>query len=293
MTQSIAYLGPPGTYTESAAIAYAQACLGLELGERVFSPYPTIAQTLEAIAAGQVEVGIVPVENSIQGSVTMTLDALWSLEQLQIQQALTLPINHVLIAQATALADLKTVYSHPQALAQCQHWLGTHLPQVRQVASNSTTEALEQLPSDPTAAAIASERAASLYELPILAQGINDYPGNCTRFWVLGRSRSPQLPQTGSHISLAFSTFADVPGSLVKPLQIFADRGINLTRIESRPTKRSLGEYLFFIDLEANLAEPFVQEAIAHLQPHIEVLKVFGGYSILSMARSPTLKSSP
>ncbi|NEO83169.1 MAG: prephenate dehydratase [Spirulina sp. SIO3F2] len=286
MTGSIAYLGPPGTYTESAALAYAQTVQGGSEAVACLCPYPTIAQTLQAVAAEQVNVGVVPVENSIQGSVTMTLDTLWGLEHLRIQQALVLPIHHVLISQATELVAVETVYSHPQALAQCQRWLAQHLPQVQQVASNSTTEALEHLPQDPTAAAIASERAAGLHQLPILARGINDYPGNCTRFWVMGWATPQPELKPSSHVSLAFSAPANVPGALVKPLQVFAQRGINLSRIESRPTKRSLGEYLFFIDLEANLAEAQVQEAIAELRPYTEVLKIFGGYEVIAVARS-------
>ncbi|MEM8638638.1 MAG: prephenate dehydratase [Cyanobacteria bacterium P01_G01_bin.54] len=287
MTCSIAYLGPPGTYTESAALAYAQTQQAKGEAVGCLCPQPTIAQTLEAVAMGQADVGVVPVENSIQGSVTMTLDAVWGLDQLQIQQALVLPIHHVLIAPVMDLADICSVYSHPQALAQCRHWLAAHLPEAQQVASNSTTEALEHLPSDPTAAAIASERAAGLYQLPIVATEINDYPGNCTRFWVMGRSpQTTIIPHTSSHISLAFSAPANVPGALVKPLQVFAQRQINLSRIESRPTKRSLGEYLFFLDLEANLAEPLVQEALTQLKPHTEVLKILGGYTVLEVARS-------
>ncbi|MGB0563914.1 MAG: prephenate dehydratase [Spirulinaceae cyanobacterium] len=291
MTCSIAYLGPPGTYTESAALVYAQVQQSQGRAVGCLCPQPTIAQTLEAVAAGQVDVGVVPVENSIQGSVTMTLDAVWKLDTLQIQQALVLPIHHVLIAATADWDSLRTVYSHPQALAQCRHWLTAHLPQAQQVASNSTTEALEQLPQDPTAAAIASERAAGLYQLPIVAHEINDYPGNCTRFWVMGRSPQetashPTHSPRSNHISLAFSTPANVPGALVKPLQIFAQQDINLSRIESRPTKRSLGEYLFFLDLEANLAEPLVQEAIAQLKSHTEVLKILGGYNVLEVARS-------
>jgi prephenate dehydratase len=218
---------------------------------------------------------IVPVENSTEGSVTVTLDTLWQLDSLQIQQAWTLPISHALISKATTLDAIQEVYSHPQALAQCQEWLESNLSHVAQIQTRSTTEALQYIES-PTVAAIASRRAAHLYGVPVLAHPINDRKDNCTRFWMLGLDPS----QEGTHTSLAFSLPANVPGALLKPLEIFAHRGINLSRIESRPTKRSLGEYIFFLDLEANLSAPLVTEALEELQPHIETLKTFGSYSI-------------
>ena len=276
MTLSLAHLGPPGTNAETVALVYGDRHLRHTGETPQLCPYPTIAQSLKAVAAGQVDLAIVPVENSIQGTVAISLDALWELEGLVIQQALILPIHHVLVSCAPTLAAVKTVYSHPQALAQCQRWLDSHLPQAQQLASNSTTEALVYLREDPTAGAIAAPRAAHLYQLPILADAINDYPDNCTRFWAVGRR--PGVP--GDHLSLAFSTAANVPGALVKPLQVFADRGINLSRIESRPTKRSLGEYLFFIDLNGNAGTDSVQTALATLPQYTEVLKIFGCYGV-------------
>lgn len=274
---TIAYLGPPGTYSEAAAEAYAQHCHSQNDGIKL-CPYPSIFQTLEAVAQGEVEIGVVPVENSIQGSVTMTLDALWQIGRLQIQQALVLPIAHVFISQAKQLSEIKTVYSHPQALAQCQQWLENHLSQIQLIPTNSTTEALQHLANEPTVGAISSEQAAQLYQLPILAHSISDYPENCTRFWVVSLQPSPG----GSHTSLGFTVPANIPGALVKPLQIFATREINLSRIESRPTKRSLGDYLFFIDIEANALDPLVQAAFVELKSYTETLKVFGSYEIIS-----------
>lgn len=272
---SIAHLGPSGTYAEAAALAYAN-WLSQMGQEALLCPYPSIAQSLRATAQGQAHLAVVPVENSIEGSVAMTLDTLWQLDTLQIQQALVLPISHALLSGAEDLAAIRTVYSHPQAIAQCQGWLERFLPSVQLIACNSTTEALEHLDEDRTSAAIASTRAAQLYNLPVLAHPINDYPDNCTRFWVAGLQ-----PSTGgTHTSLAFSVPANVPGALVKPLQVFASRGINLSRIQSRPTKRSLGDYLFFIDLEADASLPSVQSAIAELAEHTETLKIFGSYKI-------------
>jgi len=285
MTLSIAHLGPPGTYTEQAAVFYVKWLAQTTGQKATLCPYPSIAQSLQAVAQGQTQLAVVPVENSIEGSVTMTMDTLWLLDSLQIQLALVLPIAHTLISCATSLDSIKTVYSHPQALAQCQGWLGQFLPTVQVIPINSTTEALQLLNQDLTAAAIASIRAAELYNLPILATEINDYPENCTRFWVISQAQtevSQQLSSTTStHTSLAFSLPANLPGALVKPLQIFSQLGINLSRIESRPTKRSLGEYLFFIDLEADNTAPKMQSALAELSTYTEILKIFGSYHIL------------
>ncbi|MEM9540597.1 MAG: prephenate dehydratase [Cyanobacteria bacterium P01_E01_bin.42] len=287
MTISIAYLGPAGTYTEATALAYADwretANLSLrdgEIGQKSFlCPYPTIAQTLYAVTDKQADLAVVPVENLIHGSVATTLDTLWQLEGLKIQQALVLPIVHALISRAPTLAAIKTVYSHPQALAQCQDWLNRYLPAAQQVTSNSTTEALEHLGQNEAIAAISSERAAKLYDLPVLARDINDRQGNCTRFWVVGH------PQTdrGDRISVAFSVPANVPGALVNPLQAFARRNINLSRIESRPTKRSLGEYLFFVDVESDRNSNQIEEALEELQQYVEILKIFGRYDLYSI----------
>lgn len=280
MVVSVAHLGPPGTYAEAAALAYVN-WLNQRGQQGLLCPCPSIAQTLRAAAQGQADVAVVPVENSVEGSVTTTLDTLWQLDKLQIQQAHVLPISHALLSRAETLEEIKTVYSHPQALAQCQGWLERFLPSVQLVPMNATTEALKYLGEDKTAAAIASSRAAQLYHLPILVCPINDYPDNYTRFWVL----SLQPSGGGSHTSLAFSVPANVPGALVKPLEVFASRGINLSRIESRPTKRSLGDYLFFTDLEADARQASVQSALKELRAYTETLKIFGSYSIVSIGK--------
>ncbi|MBD2345031.1 prephenate dehydratase [Anabaena subtropica] len=288
MAISVAHLGPPGTYAEQATISYVKWLTKNTGIEANLHPYPSIAQSLQALAQEQTQLAVVPVENSIEGSVTMTMDTLWQLDSLQIQSALVLPIAHTLISCASSLDGIKTVYSHPQALAQCQGWLGAFLPKVQLISSNSTTEALQRLEQDLTTAAIASSRAAELYNLPILASSINDYPENCTRFWVISQAEADiahQLPlQNPTHTSVAFSVPANIPGALLKPLQVFAHLGINLSRIESRPTKRSLGEYLFFIDLEADANTPQMKSALLELTTYTEVLKIFGSYSVLSVS---------
>jgi prephenate dehydratase len=278
---SIAYLGSPGTYSEAAALLYLKLrrsdLNSSSSDDSRLCPYPTISQTLQAVAKGEVDLAVAPMENSIQGGVTMTLDGIWQWDRLQIQQALELPIDHALITLAPQLERIKVVYSHPQSLAQCQHWLERFLPQVQIVPTDSNTEGLKFVAKDPTLAAIASRRAAEIHELPILACPINDYPDNCTRFWVLGLTP----PTTkGTHTSLAFSVKKNMPGALVGPLSVFADRNINMSRIESRPSKKSLGDYIFFIDIEASVEEERVKEALAELLDFTETLKIFGSYAI-------------
>jgi prephenate dehydratase len=270
----IAHLGPTGTYSEAAALAYAETALsGTDF---CLQPYANIARTLQAVASGEAILGMVPVENSIEGSVTMTADTIWQLDApLQIHQAVVLSIDHALISIATDLDRIKLVYSHPQALSQCQEWLQQHLPQAERISANSTTAALTTLATLPHAAAISSVRAAKLYDLPVLVQPINDYPDNQTKFWVL----SLQPSAIGNCTSIAFSLSENAPGGLMTALGFFANRGLNLSRIESRPSKRSLGDYLFFIDIETDVDNcRELTSALADLDAYAETVKNFGSY---------------
>ncbi|WP_107668147.1 prephenate dehydratase [Cyanothece sp. BG0011] len=278
MVISIAHLGPVGTNAETAALAYAHWLEENQEKSSLLCPYPSIAQTLHSVAQGDTNKAVVPVENSTEGSVAITLDTLWQLDRLQIQQEVVLPIIHAFFSRGTALSGIKTVYSHPQALAQCQRWLQQNLPNIPLIPTNSTTEALQKISLEPTAGAIAAPRAAKLYHVPILVNQINDYPDNCTRFWVMTLNPTPTV---GSRISLAFSVPANIPGSLMKPLQVFAERDINLSRIESRPTKRSLGEYVFYLDVEGNQDDPKIMDALKTLTNHTEVLKIYGSYPVV------------
>ena len=274
MVISIAHLGPRGTYSEQAGLAY-QAWLQQQAhAESRLASYPSILQAIQAVADDETTLAIVPVENSIEGSVTITLDTLWQLDALRIQKELVLPIKHTLLSYTEEASEIQTLYSHPQALGQCQRWIAQHCPQASLIPTRSTTEAVKHLKDSPTAAAIASEWAAKLYNVPILARNINDQPDNCTKFWILGQKEHTQ----GSHTSLAFSLPINAPGALLRPLEILAAAKINLSRIESRPTKRSLGEYLFFLDLEASLDSDHTQEALQALEPCTETLKLFGSY---------------
>jgi prephenate dehydratase len=282
MKTAIAHLGPAGTFSESAAIAYANYYQTTTGQTTTLHPCPSIAQAFKA-ALKDAEFAVVPVENSIEGGVTFTLDSLWQLDGLQIQQALVLPITHALVCHGAAIAQITQVYSHPQALAQCQMWLEANLPLAQQIAANSSTESVTKLRESGAIAAITSLRAAALYDIPILAQPINDNLENCTRFLVLSRDPSPG----GNHTSLAFSVPANVPGALVNVLQILAERGVNMSRIESRPTKRSLGDYVFFIDIEANAQDTETLTMLRELQLHTELLKILGSYDTLPIAELP------
>ncbi len=264
----ISYLGPPGTYTEQAAHCWAPTAHLI--------PHNSIGGALRAVLDQGMDQAVVPVENSIEGTVGMTLDALWHLEGLQIQGALELPIAHALISYCSELALIQRVYSHPQALAQCQEWLGAFLPHAQQIPTASTTTALSYLSPDLPYAAIGSARAADLNQVPILVPLISDFADNRTRFWIVGRA----CLLDGERLALAFSPRRRGPGVLVQALLAFAVRGINLTRIESRPAKKALGEYVFFIELEGNQTQPLIREALEDLHLLTEDLKLLGAYRV-------------
>jgi prephenate dehydratase len=274
--RSIAYLGPSGTNSETVALYYLETVL--KEPNIAMKHYPSIAKVMVALDQKEVDLAVVPVENSTEGGIAITLDGLWEFDSLHIKQELVLPISHLLLSCADSLEKINLVYSHPQALAQCQKWLESNLPHAQIIPTNSTTEALHSIKEKNTTAAISSARAAKVYELPIIAKNINDYPENCTRFWVLNRQTT--LSQ-GNYISLGFSVAENVSGALVKPLQALAKRKLNLSRIESRPTKRSLGEYIFFLDLEAPQNEKETQLALEELSKYTEVVRIFGRYEAI------------
>jgi prephenate dehydratase len=276
MLVSIAHLGPKGTFSEFAAATYANSLASQPTELR---PYPTIAQAINATAQRKTDFCVVPVENSIGGGVTFTLDTLWEIDSLHIQQAFTLPVQHALISRADNLRGINTVYSHPQALSQCREWLEVNLPGVNLVSTSSTAEPLPRLQKDANVGAIASIWGANLYDLPILAHPINDYADNYTRFWVLGHEHT----LSGQYTSLAFSLLSNEPGALLKPLQLFSALNINMSRIESRPTKRLLGDYIFFVDIEASAENPTTQTALELLKMHTAKLKLFGSYNLTAI----------
>jgi prephenate dehydratase len=272
-TMRLAYLGPAGTYGEQAAKRLA----ALEGIEAELVPQQGIRAVIQALAAGTCEAAVVPVENSVEGGVSTCMDALWEHPELAVRRALVLPIRHALLGSGP-LEGISEVLSHPQALAQCSLWLGEHLPTALQLPTSSTAEAARLVKGSRFRAAIASREAAGEQQLEILAYPINDVPGNCTRFLLLQRS---QREETGPLASLAFSLRSDQPGALLQALVCFAAHGLNMSRIESRPSKREMGEYIFFVDLvlPAAGAGP-LQLALDQLRPLCDHLTLFGTYPL-------------
>jgi prephenate dehydratase len=228
VAKRIAFFGPAGTYTEEAALRYDSAA--------DLQPFPTIAAVGQAVSSGVTEEGVVPIENSLEGSVTYTLDLLISQSGLSICKEIVLPIDHYLMAKpGTSMGDIQVVFSHPQALGQCRNFLERRLPQAQQTASLSTVAAVVDMKASPVpAAAIAPRRAAELHEAEIIARSIQDYPNNVTRFVVLARADHP--PTGRDKTSICFSFDQDAPSLLYHALGEFAQRDINLAKVESRPT---------------------------------------------------------
>ena len=285
MLTSMAFLGPAGTYGEQACRRLAALC-GSPEAERC--PQATIRAVVMALQEQRVDAAVVPVENSVEGGVTSCSDLLWQSGlqgdgALAIEHALILPIRHALLADGS-LEQITEVLSHPQALAQCSGWLQQNLPQALQLPTSSTAEAARLVRGSRFRAAVASRQAGREQGVAELAYPINDQPGNCTRFLLLRRGPQPQQAHA-SRTSLAFSLHANAPGALLQALEIFAARGLNMSRIESRPSKRELGEYVFFVDLEAAGAP--VDEVCAALQPLCERLTCFGSYPITDDTVSP------
>jgi prephenate dehydratase len=273
----LAFLGPAGTYGEQAAIRLAEL-EGLSTVELV--PQPGIRNVVQALASGSCDGAVVPVENSVEGGVTACLDALWDHPDLAVSRALVLPIRHALLGSGS-LEGVSEVLSHPQALAQCGQWLGDHLPKALQLPTSSTAEAARLVAGSRFRAAIASLEAGKEHGLEVLAYPINDVPGNCTRFLLL--RRGPRGHE-GPLASLAFSLHSNQPGALLEALTCFARRGLNMSRIESRPSKREMGEYIFFVDLELIGGAAQLDAALEDLRPLCEHLALFGAYPITNLA---------
>ena len=270
MAKRIAFLGPVGTFSEEAALRYDP--------QGDLEPFPSIPAVAMAVASGIAEEGVVPIENSLEGSVTYTLDILIQEARLFIRRELVIPIEHCLLVMAgTRAAEIQTVYSHPQALGQCRDFLERCFPKAELIASLSTVAAVEDMKeSTPPAAAISPRRAAELHGVDILARGIQDQSSNVTRFVVLADTDHP--PTGRDKTSLCFSFQQDSPGLLYSVMGEFARRNINLAKVESRPTKQSLGEYIFLIDCEGHREDTLIKEVIEALSGQASMLKIFGSY---------------
>ncbi len=266
----MAFLGPPGTFGELAAIRFEPSAELL--------PCPSHSAVAAAVESGQAGAGVLAIENSVSGSVAETLDILIHDTQLQIQAELVLPVEHNLIVRpGTRTADVRIIYSHPQAFGQCRRFLQCELPGAQVEAALSTAEAVElMMKRNGDAAAIATVRAAELHGAQVVAHDIQDSPDNATRFVLLGRGTP--APTGRDRTSIAFTFADDRPGSLAGVLNEFARRGINCTKIESRPTRLVFGEYVFLIDFEGHQDDPLGAEVLAAIRPLCAEVKVFGSY---------------
>jgi prephenate dehydratase len=270
MTRRLAYLGPAGSYTEQVALNYDSSA--------EFLPYPSVPAVVAAVRSGDVDEGVVPIENSLEGSVTSTVDLLIHESDVMIRHERVLEIEHCLMAQqGTERGRIQTIYSHPQALAQCRAFLAESFPDAQLVASLSTSAAVEQMQrSDLAAAAIANERCATLYGAEVLDRGVQDDSSNQTRFVVLAPTDHP--PTGSDKTSICFEFDADASGILYTVLGELATRKINLTKIESRPTRRSLGRYIFLVDMEGHREDSIVRQALDGVESQVSLFKVLGSY---------------
>ncbi len=260
----VAYLGPEATFSHMAAIKFFGH--GAE-----FLPLESVLDVFEETEAGRTRFGVVPVENSIEGTVSTTLDA-FSDYRLRVCGEVYVPISHDLLNQTGRKEDIRKVLSHPHALAQCRRWLRKNLPSVPVEEVSSTAFAARWAAVDPSVAAIASPLAARTYHLQVVASRIEDFRGNVTRFWIIGK-QSPE--PTGHDKTSLFFSISDRPGALYQVLSCFAKRQINLTKIESRPAKSEPWRYLFFLDCEGHAEEEPVRQCLGELEKicvHVEWL---------------------
>lgn len=266
----VGILGPRGTYAEDAA----RTNYG---DDAEIVPYPLITEVAEAVAKGEVDTGVVPAESLREGSVGETLDALVNLD-VQIQAEIVIRISHCLLGvPGTKIEEVKQVLSHPQALAQCRDYLRTNLQRAELVEVASTAKAAEQVrgKGKTSMVAIGSKALADAHGLEVLDEEIHAEE-NVTRFICLAKSDS--APTGDDKTSIVFSSREDRPGILYEILKEFADRRINMTKIESRPSKKALGDYLFFIDLEGHREDAKIKEALDALKPNLGMMKILGSY---------------
>jgi prephenate dehydratase len=270
----VAFLGPAGTFTEEALRASAP-------GEVEEVPYPTVYETVMSVQEGAADRAVVPIENSLEGSVAATLDALaGEAHDVRIAAEVLHPIHHCLIAKRElALDEVERVCSHPQATAQCARFLHEHLPGAERVPATSTAEAVRIVAdSGKPWAALGPKLSAGLYDCRLLEESVEDRPDNVTRFVWLAPADAGGEGEP-SKTSIVFWGFNDdSPGALVAVLSELSDRGINLTKIESRPRRVQLGHYMFFADLEGGADDAPVKEALDALGKRVETLRILGSY---------------
>ena len=264
---SVAFLGPEGTYTHAAAVKHFGRLIQTE-------PVASIEEVFRLVEADGANFGVVPVENSSEGVINHTLDLMMQ-SALAISGEVTLRIRHNLLSKEKNIKDIARVYSHQQSFAQCRVWLDRHLPNAERIATNSNAEGVLLARQHEKSAAIAGQLAAGLYEMPILNADIEDAPDNTTRFVIIGKHRAP--PSGSDRTSLLVFTH-NRAGSLFNLLKPLAERNISMSNIESRPSRRGVWEYVFFIDIDGHCEEPRVAEAIAEIEQVTSMVTVLGSY---------------
>lgn len=275
LTMKIGYLGPEGSYSHIAALDVFQ-----RQGELIGAK--TITDLVEDLQNNKYDIAMVPIENSIAGGVNETIDALLRSSDIYITEEYTLDINHCLLATSPIeLSQITNVHTHTMSFGQCRDYLRKHCPQANLELNSSNSKAAERVSElqNPNHAAIAPELCSKLYKLTVIAKGINDEANNKTRFWVVSKRVSP--PSGRDKTSIVFQT-VDEPGSLERILRIFSDAGINLTRIESRPSRTKLGEYSFCVDFKGHKEDDKVNQALRKAQLYFSFYKWLGSYSSLN-----------
>ncbi|HEX6312528.1 MAG TPA: prephenate dehydratase [Acidimicrobiia bacterium] len=275
----VGFLGPHGTFAEEAVLTQP------DLAAQELTPLRSVPEVIAAVERGDVGLGLVPIENSIEGTVTVTLDTLAFDTDLLIQREVDLPVSLNLCARpGTKLESVGTVLSHPNPLGQCRVWIASKLPDAATVVTNSTAEAARQVATegDGGRAAICTRYAAELNGLEVLASEIEDHPESETRFVVVGHG----VPGPTGHDKTSIVCFQRVnrPGSLLAILQEFAARAIDLTKLESRPTKKSLGTYCFFIDFNGHVVDEVVADCLRNLRANQAEVKFLGSYPVAGKA---------
>ncbi|MBT5149837.1 MAG: prephenate dehydratase [Nitrosomonadales bacterium] len=264
---TISFLGPSGTFSEEATIKH--------FGENVKSiPTNSIDEVFNNVQSSKVHYGVVPIENSTEGGISRTLDLLL-MKDLKICGEITLPIHHCLISKSKDLKKIKSIYAHGQSLAQCHDWIANNLPNAEKITVLSNAEGAKIASKEKHSAAIASERAASIFKLNILQSHIEDEPNNTTRFLILS---DQEIAPSGNDKTSIVVTTKNKPGAIVDLIQPFASRRVSLTKLESRPSKIGMWEYVFFIDVEGHKNNPKVKLSLADLEKKSSFMKFLGSY---------------
>jgi len=264
---TIAYLGPEGTFTEAAALKR----FGSAIEEHSCT---TIDEVFRDVTSGAAHYGVVPVENSTEGAIGRTLDLLME-SPLQICGEVMLPVHQCLLGQSDELSSIKKVYSHPQSLGQCQGWLNAHLSHASRIPAASNAEAARLSGEDSNSAAIAGSQAASIFGLKVLVENIEDDANNTTRFLVLGNQ---QVAPSGKDKTSLVMSAANRPGAVHDLLVPLAKHGVSMTKLESRPARSGLWEYVFYVDIEGHQADANVSKALAELKKVAAFVKILGSY---------------